>query len=170
MHTPKSRELARSFFGKYRKLTAINTQQFALLEKHFQQEIAAYHVTNAGDFTLIHHPTYNGKVYHTLMPIGIYETHAFLIKGINKVSNSFTCRDCQARFTKSCNLIHHASSCKLGRTHTECPGNKILAPESAFEKAFYPEGPFGSDGVRWLEYVSQHTGKHIHHHKCGHGG
>ena len=166
----KSRELARSFFDKYRKLTAITPQQFALLEKHFQQEFAAYHVTNAGDFTLIHHPSYNGKVYHIPMHMGVYENHAFLIKDINKVSNNFTCGECQARFTKSCNLIRHASSCKLGRTHTECPGNKILAPESAFEKAFFPDGPFGSDGVRWLEYISQYTGKHIHHHKCGHGG
>ena len=151
---------------KYHKLTAITPQQFALLEKHFQQAIAIYSVTNV----LIHHPTYNGKVYHTPMHMGIYENHAFLIKDINKVSNNFTCGECQARFTQSCHLVRHASSCKLGRTHTECPGNKILAPESAFQKAFFPEGPFGSEGVRWLEYVSQHTGKHIHHHKCGRGG
>ena len=79
-NTRKSRELARSFFGKYRKLNAITLQQFALLEKHFQQEIAIYSVTNAGDFTLIHHPSYNGEVYHTPMHMGIYENHAFLIK------------------------------------------------------------------------------------------
>ena len=165
-NTRKSRELSRSFFGKYRKLNAITLQQFELLEKHFQQEIAVYHVSNAGDFTLIHHPTYKGKVYHTPMHMGIYETHAFLIK----VSKNFTCGDCQARFTLFENLNRHASRCKRGQTYTKCPGNKILAPESAFEKAFYPEGNFGTDGVRWLEYISQQTGKHIHHHKCGHGG
>ena len=83
-NTRKSRELAQSFFGKYRNLNGITLKQFKLLEKHFQQEIAAYRVTNAGDFTLIHHPTYKGKVYHTPMHMGIYETHAFSIKDITK--------------------------------------------------------------------------------------
>ena len=104
------------------------------------------------------------------MHMGICDNHAFLIKDINKVSNNFTCGECQARFTKFCNLICHASSCKLGQTNIECPGNKILAPESVFEKAFFPEGSFGIEGVCWLEYLSQHSGKHIHHQKCGHGG
>ena len=158
-NTRKSRELGQSFFGKYRNLNGVTIQQFELLDKkNFQQEIAAYRVTNAGDFTLIHHPTYKGKVYHTPMHMGIYDIHAFLIKDINKVSNNFTCGDCQARFTQACHLTRHSSRCKLGRTHTECPGNKIIAPESAFEKSFYPEGHFGTDGVRWLEYVSKHTG------------
>ena len=93
-----------------------------------------------------------------------------MIKDINKVSNNFTCGECQVRFTKSCNLIRHTSSCKLGQTNTKCLGSKILAPESSFEKAFFPEGHFGTEGVRWLVYLSQNTGKHIHHHKCGHGG
>ena len=169
-NTRKTKELAQSFSGKYRNLNSVTIQQFDLLEKHFHQEIAAYRVTNSGDFTLVHHPTYKGRVYHTPLHMGLYETHAFLIKDINKVSNNFTCGDCQARFTQSCNLARHAARCKLGQTHTECPGNKILTPESDFEKAFYPEGHFGTDGVRWLEYISQQTGKHIHHHKCGHGG
>ena len=166
-NTRKTKELAQSFFGKYHKLTAITQQQFELLEKHFQQAIAVYRVTSFGDFILIHHPSYNGKVYHTPMHMGSYENHAFLIKDINKVLNNFTCGECQARFTQSCHLARHASSCKLGQTNTECPGNMILAPESAFEKAFYPEGPFGTEGVCWLEYLSRYTGKHIHihHHK-----
>ena len=89
--------------------------------------------------------------------MGIYETDAFLIKDINKVSNNFTCGDCQARFTQSCHLARHAARCKQGRTHTECPGNKVLAPESDFEKAFYPEGHFGTDGVRWSTYRNKRS-------------
>ena len=50
------------------------------------------------------------------------------------------------------------------------PGNRILPPESAFEKAFYPEGSFGIKATCWLEYVSRKSGTHIHHHRCGHGG
>ena len=115
-NTRKSRELAQSFFSAYRKLTFVTSQQFDLLEKHFKQAIAAYSVTNAGDFILIHQPSYNGKVSHTTMHMGIYENHAFLIKDINKVSNNFTCGECMARFTRADNLKRHASRCTLGQT------------------------------------------------------
>ena len=104
------------------------------------------------------------------MHIGVYEGHAFLIKDINKVTNNYTCGDCMVRFTKSCDLTCHASRCTRGQTHIECPGNRILAPESAFEKAFYPECGFGIKATCWLEYVSRESCKHIHHHRCGHGG
>ena len=59
-----------------------------------------------------------------------------------------------ARFTRADSLKRYAPS---GRTNIECPGNKILAPESAFEKAFYPEGTFGIQGTCWLEYLSRHV-------------
>ena len=49
-NTCRARELAQSFFATYRKRTAVTSQQFHLLEKHFKQGIAAYSVTNAGDF------------------------------------------------------------------------------------------------------------------------
>ena len=75
-----------------------------------------------------------------------------------------------ARFTKSVDLTRHAPRCTRGLTNIECPGNRILAPESAFEKAFYPEGGFGMKATCWLEYVSRQSGTHIHHHRCGHVG
>ena len=104
------------------------------------------------------------------MSIGLYEGHAFLITDINKVTNNYTCGECMARFTKSVNLTRHATRCKRGRTDLSCPGNRILAPESDFEKAFYPEGSFGIKATCWLEYVAKQSGTHIHHHRCGHGG
>ena len=139
-NTRKSRELAQSFFGKYRNLR-ITPQQFKLLEKHFQQEIAAYRVTNAGDFTLIHHPTYKGKVYHAPMHMGIYETHAFLIKDINKVSNNFTCGDCQARFTQSCHLARHA--CMRHRANSyRVSRKKDPRPRVSFREGVLPRRLF----------------------------
>ena len=89
-NTRRARELSQSFFSAYPKLTAVTSQQFDLLEKHFKQGIAAYSVTNEGDFILIHRPSHYDKVSHPTMHIGIYESHAFLIKDINKVSNNFT--------------------------------------------------------------------------------
>ena len=169
-NTCRARELAQSFFAAYRKLTSVTSQQFGLLEKHFKQGIAAYSVTNEGHFILIHQPSHYDKVSHPTMHIGIYEGHAFLIKDINKVSNNFTCGECMARFTRADNLKRHAPRCTSGRTNIECPGYRILAPESAFEKAFYPEGCFGIKATCWLKYVSRQSGKHIHHHRCGHGG
>ena len=96
------------------------------------------------------------------MYIGLYEGHAFLITDINKVTNNYTCGECMARFTKSCDLTRHAPRCKLGKTEAAYPGNQILAPESAFEKAFYPEGGFGIKATCWLKYISRQSGKHIH--------
>ena len=75
-----------------------------------------------------------------------------------------------AWFTRAANLTRHIKTCTRGRTEIKCPGNRILAPESAFEKAFYPEGGFGIKATCWLEYVSRESGNHIHHHRCGHVG
>ena len=64
----------------------------------------------------------------------------------------------------------HSKTCTHGQTNIACPGNRILAPESAFEKAFYPESSFGIKATCWLEYEVRQRGIHIHHHRCGHGG
>ena len=170
-NTRRTRELEQSFSAAYPKLPFVTLQHIPLPEKHFKQAIAAYSVTKERDFILIHQPTLLDKVSHPTMNIGIYENHAFLILDINKAFNNYTCGECMARFTKSCNLIRHASRCTSWRTEINCTGNQILAPESTFEKAFYPEGTFGKKGICWLEHVSRESGKHIHYHKCqGHGG
>ena len=104
------------------------------------------------------------------MTVGIYDAHAFLITDINKVTNNYTCGVCFARFTRAANLNRHVKTCTRGRTNIACLGNRILAPESAFEKAFYPESSFSIKATCWLEYEARQRGIHIHHHRCGHGG
>ena len=136
-NTRITRELALSFFFAYPKLTAITLKQFHLLERHFKQGIAAYSVRNDGDFVLSYTPSHYDKVGPPTMTVGLYEGHAFLITDINKVTNNYTCGECSvARFTKADNLNRHATRCTRRRTNISCPGNRILAPESAFEKAF----------------------------------
>ena len=169
-NTRRARELAQSFSAVYPKLTSITLKELHLLEKHFKYGIAAYSVTNAVYIVLTHTHSHYDKVSHPTMTSGIYEGHAFLILDINKASNNFTCGECMARFTRADNLNLHIKTCTRGRTEIKCLGNRILAPESAFEKAFYPEGGFGIKACCWLEHVSRESGKHIHHHRCGHGG
>ena len=148
----------------------IGVDKLGLVEQHFQQGIAAYTVTPARDFVLAHAPAHYDQLGRPTMIIGIYEEHAFLITDINKVSDNFTCGDCGARFTQAWNLSRQAKTCSRGQTKFDCPGNKITAPESVFEKAFYPNGSFGIKATCWIAHEAKQRGIHIHHQRCGHGG
>ena len=180
----RTQELVRSFFDAQPNLSPppplnmgdrvvqppIAVDKLYWVEKHFQQGIAAYTVTPAGDFVLTHTPAHYDQLGRPTMTIGIYEEHAFLITDINKVTNNYECGDCAARFTQSNNLMRHAKMCSRGQTKFDCPGNRILAPESVFEKAFYPNSSFGFKAVCWMEHEAKKRGIHIHHQRCGHGG
>ena len=54
-NTRRTKELAQSFWAAYPELPFITLKKFHLLEKHFKQGIAAYSVTNAGDFIFSSH-------------------------------------------------------------------------------------------------------------------
>ena len=170
--TRKIRELENNFFAAYPRLRdKLNASHLPLLEKHYKQGIAAYLVLPNGDFVLLHTPANYHKVGTSTMNIGIYNDHAFLITGINKVTNNYTCGQCSARFTRADNLRRHADSrCTRGKTKIKCPGARIHPPESAYEKAFYPDVTFGFKGVAWIEWEAKRRGIHIHHARCGRGG
>ena len=170
--TRKARELENNFFAAYPRLRdKLNASHLPLLEKHYKQGIAAYLVLPNGDFVLLHTPANYHKVGTPTMNIGIYNDHAFLITDINKVTNNYTCGYCSARFTRADNLRRHADSrCTRGQTKINCPGARIHPPESAYEKAFYPDVTFGFKGVAWIEWEAKRRGIHIHHARCGHGG
>ena len=93
-----------------------------------------------------------------------------MIRDINQVTHNYTCGDCQARFTKSCDLVRHASRCTSGQTQINCPNQRIRAPASAYERAFYPDNRCSFIGTKWLEWEAKQRGIHIHHARCGHGG
>ena len=117
----RTRQLVQSFFAAHPNLRPpppvnmgnmteqplIAVDKLYWVEQHFQQGIAAYTVTPAGDFVLTHTPAHYDKIGRPTMTIGIYEEHAFLIKDINKVTNNYTCGDCSARFTRADNLSRH---------------------------------------------------------------
>jgi len=105
-----------------------------------------------------------------ILTIGIYEGHAFVIKDAAKLVKTYACAHCRARFTKSCNLLRHAQRCAEGKTVIDCSGERVEAPQTAFEKAFYPENTASQEPLLWLEQESKKRQTHIHHAMCGHGG
>ena len=96
--------------------------------------------------------------------------HAFLIKDIAKLAKTYACTHCGQRFTQSCHLQRHHETCSAGETVIWCPGAKVEAPLTAFEKVMYPKGSVSKQAVLWLEREAKRQGIHIHHAMCRHGG
>ena len=105
-----------------------------------------------------------------VMTIGIFGEHAFLIKDITKLAKTYECNHCHARFTQSNSLQRHAERCAQGKTVMHCPGEKVEAPQSAYQKAFYPKHSASKESIQWLEYVAKNWKIRIHHAMSGHGG
>ena len=168
----KTRELENSFFTQRPDLrNRLTDKHLSLLEKHFKQGIAAYEVQPNGDFILTHVPANYDQVGIPLLNMGLYYGHAFLITDLKQVANTYTCGDCQARFTKACNLARHvANNCSRGQTKINCPNNQIKSPASTYERAFYPKQTCSFIAIKWLEWEAKKRGIHIHHARCGHGG
>ena len=168
----KTRELEKSFFTQRPGLrNRLTDKHLSLLEKHFKQGIAAYTVQPNGDFILTHVPANYDQVGRPLLNMGLYDGHAFLITDLKQVAGTYTCGDCQARFTKSCHMVRHvANNCSRGQTKINCLNNRIKAPSSAYERAFYPEQTCSFVAIKWLEWEAKKRGIHIHHARCGHGG
>ena len=105
-----------------------------------------------------------------IMTIGLYGEHAFLIKDITKLAKVYECNHCHARFTKATNLQRHAERCAQGKTVIHCPGEKVEAPQTAYQKAFYPKYSASKESIQWLEYVAKRWNLKIAHAMSGHGG
>jgi len=188
----KTRKLAREYFTWYDIPNEIvEFQHIPSISKHFNQEIIVYDVTPEGVFALkdwfkdsmgevrellredeewvLEEDEEEGK--NPPMTTGIFQEHAFLITDLEKATNTYACAHCDAIFTKSCHLLRHAESCTKGQTKINCPGERIFAPQSLFERAFYIRKvrKFDFKACCWIEYESRQRGIHIHHHACGHG-
>ena len=108
--------------------------------------------------------------FKNVMTIGIFGKHAFLIKDIKKLGKTYACIHCKARFTQATHLQRHVERCAQGKTVIDCPGEKVEAPQTAYEKAFYPKHKASKESIQWLEYVAKHWKIPIHHAMSGHGG
>jgi len=105
-----------------------------------------------------------------ILTIGVYEGHAFLIKDIAKLAKTYAGTQYGQRFTQSCHLQRHHQTCSAGQTVIFCPGTKVEAPETGFERAMYQKGSASVQAILWMEREAKRRGIHIHHAMCGHGG
>ena len=105
-----------------------------------------------------------------ILTIGIYEGHAFFIKDISKLARTYACVHCRSRFTQACSLQRHTERCSQGKTVIDCPAEKVEAPQTSFEKTFFPKNQVSHESLRWLEGEAKRRKIHIHHAMCGHRG
>ena len=133
--------------------------------------IRVYVPERVDDKEVVWHLTRNpASKFKNVMTIGIFGEHAFLIKDITKLAKIYACTHCNARFTQSVSLQRHADRCAQGKSVIDCPGEKVEAPQSAYQKAFYPKHNASNESIQWLEYVAKHWKISIHHAMSGHGG
>ena len=181
--TKAAQGLAKSFF-KLRKTPTdwpkTSLDELEKVEMHLNKGTAfsgwlgirVYVPERVDDKEVVWHLTRNPvSQFKNVMTIGIFGEHAFLIKDITKLAKTYACAHCNARFTQSNNLQRHANRCAQGKTVIDCPGEKVEAPQTAYQKAFYPKKQQASkESIQWLEYVAKHWKIPIHHAMSGHGG
>ena len=153
--------------------------QLDQVERHLNQgklvsdwlAIRVYEPELEADGEVIWHLRWNpSDKLKNILTIGVYDGHAFVIKDIATLAKTYVCVNCQARFTKVCNLKRHAETCTQGETVIVCPNERVEAPQTAYEKAFYLKNTASFESLRWLEREAERRKTHIHHAMCGHGG
>ena len=105
-----------------------------------------------------------------ILSIGVFDGHAFLTKENERLASVYACAHCCARITKVCNLQRHTQRCSRGETRIICPNEKVEAPQTIFEQAFFPDKTVYTWPTNWLEREARRRQIHIHHAMCGHGG
>ena len=86
-----------------------------------------------------------------------------------QTGKTLVCFNCHAHFTKASNFQWQAQRCAKGETIIYCPAERVEAPLTAFEKAFYPKHSASQESLQWFEQEAEQQKIHIHHTMCGHG-
>ena len=119
---------------------------FTKLEAHLKQGIAVNEVGHNDWLTMIHRLAPYDKVGKPTMLMVIYNRHAFLITDIDKVTRSFACGECNAKFTRSWLLNRHKKHAmvlkpNLSATGVVCMHQKQTSKKHSFPAPFIPLGP-----------------------------
>ena len=146
------------------------------VEKHLNQGTAfsdwlgirVYEPEQVEDAKVVWHLRRNPPAQlKSILIIGIFGGHAFVIKDIAK---TYACTHCYARFTQAGSLQRNSQTCCQGKTIIDCPGEKVEAPQTYFEKASYPKHSASKESLRGLDQEAKRRKIHIHHAAWGHGG
>ena len=180
--TAAAKKRARSFL----KLSALpanlpktSLDELENVEKHLNREkqfsdwlgIRVFFPERLEDGEVVWHLTHATPVKLTnIMTIYVYDEHAFLIKTIEKLAKTYECKHCHSRFTRIDSLKRHSISCSRGETLVDCRAKRVEAPETNFERAFFPKHTASKESLRWLDQEAKRRKIHIHHAECGHGG
>ena len=165
--TKAARGLAKSFF----KLKTVPTNcpktsldELDKVERHLNQGAAfsdwlgirVYEPERVEDAEVVWHLRRNPPAQlKNILTIGIFGGHAFIIKDIARLAKTYACTHCYARFTQACSLQRHSQTCCQGKTIIDCPGEKVEAGQTTFDKAFYPNHRASKESLRWLNQESQ---------------
>ena len=179
--TTAARELAKSFFNLIatpQDCRKTSLDELDEVERHLNQKInfsdwlgIRVYERERVEGEVVWHLRRNPPAKLTnILTIGIYEGHAFIIKDISKLAKTYACVHCRARFTQACSLQRHTQTCAQGKTMIDCPAERGEAPQTAFEKAFYPKHSSSPESLRWLEQEAALRKIYFHHAACGHGG
>ena len=178
--TAAAREMAKSFLNTTEDdIPNSLMDDLEAVEKHLNKQkpfsqwigIRVYEPVDFGETRIIHWRLMSPPPkLANIVTIGVYDGHAFLIKDISKPAKTFVCVDCRAGFTQACSLQRHSQTCSKGETVIDCPGEKVDAPPTNFEKAFFPKQGASPESIWWLERMARKYKIHIHHVLCGHGG
>jgi len=177
--TKAARGLAKSFF----KLKTLPTDcpktsldELDKVERHLNQGTAfsdwlgiRVYEPGRGEEVVWHLRRNPSASLTNILTIGIYEGHAFVIKDIARLAKNYACTHCRARFTQVWNLQCHFATCSAGKTVIDCPGERVEAPQTAFEKTFYPKDNASKESLVWLEREAKRRKIQIHHTMSGHG-
>ena len=179
--TTAARELAKSFFNFIatpQDCRKTSLDELDEVERHINQKlnfsdwlgIRVYEPERVEGEVVWHLRRNPPTKLTNILTIGIYEGHAFIIKDISKLAKTYACVHCRARFTQACSLQRHTQTCAQGKTMIDCPAERVEAPQTAFEKAFYPKHSASPESLRWLEQEAARRKIRIHHAACGHSG
>ena len=179
--TTAARELAKSFFelrATPNDCPKTSLDELDRVERHLNQKldfsdwlgIRVYEPERVEGEVVWHLRRNPPAKLTNILTIGIYEEHAFVIKDISKLARTYTCVHCSGRFLQAFNLQRHTERCAQGKTVIDCPAERVEAPQTSFEKAFYPKHQTSHESLRWLEREAKRRKIHIHHAACGHGG
>ena len=104
----QTRALARDFYETNGiEPSFLTVDDSSNIEKHFQQAVVVYTVSQEVEFELTKLPNYKGGV----MTIGLFEGHVFFITNIQRLTRTSTCAHCHGRFDNAANLSRWVKIC-----------------------------------------------------------